>query len=163
MKRMLVVMSGLVIMWVSLVLIRETAQTVTLAAMVHSLLGYAVLALLLLIYGVGLGLPVVLYLRLPPPLRWPVDGSAEAITQYRQRLAERLSQNPVLKEVAVHAMSPATLEQACQVLAKRAQAHITRTASMVFLSTAVSQSGRLDALMVFLAQTRLIWQIAYLF
>jgi hypothetical protein len=34
---------------------------------------------------------------------------------------------------------------------------------MVFLSTAVSQSGRFDALMVFLAHTRLIWQIAHLY
>jgi hypothetical protein len=34
---------------------------------------------------------------------------------------------------------------------------------MVFLSTAVSQSGRLDALLVFGAQTRLVWQIAHLY
>jgi hypothetical protein len=110
-----------------------------------------------------LGLPVILYLRLPPPLRWPADGSAEAIAQYRQRLADRLSQNPVLKEVTVQAMDLSSLEQACRVLSERAQVHITQTASMVFLSTAVSQSGRFDALMVCLAHTRLIWQIAHLY
>jgi Domain of unknown function (DUF697) len=163
MKRMLAVMSVLVVLWVGVFVIRETAQIATMAAMVHPLLGHAVLALLLVIYGVGLGLPVVLYLRLPPPLRWPADGSAEAITRYRQRLAERLSQNPALKEIAVHATDPASLEEARRVLAKEAQADITQTASMVFLSTAVSQSGRLDALLVFLAQTRLIWRIAHLY
>jgi Domain of unknown function (DUF697) len=163
MKRMLAVMSVLVVLWVGVFVIRETAQIITMAAMVHPLLGHAVLALLLVIYGVGLGLPVVLYLRLPPPLRWPADGSAEAITRYRQRFAERLSQNPALKEIAVHATDPASLEEARRVLAKEAQADITQTASMVFLSTAVSQSGRLDALMVFLAQTRLIWRIAHLY
>jgi hypothetical protein len=145
MKRLLVVMSGLVMVWVGVFVIRETAQIVTLAAMVHPRLGDAVLALLLLIYGVCLGLPVVLYFRLPPPLRWPADGSAEAIGQYRQRLADRLSQNPVLKEVTVQAMDPSSLERACRMLSERAQVHITQTASMVFLSTAVSQTGRFDA------------------
>jgi hypothetical protein len=163
MKRLLIVMSGLVLVWVGVFVIRETSQIVTVATMVHPLLGYTVLALLLLIYGVGLGLPVVLYFRLPPPLRWPADGSDEAIMQYQQRLAKRLSQNPILKEVSVQTMDPGSLEQACRVLRERAQAHITQMASIVFLSTAVSQSGRLDALLVFLAQTRLVWQIAHLY
>jgi hypothetical protein len=85
------------------------------------------------------------------------------ITQYQRRLAERLSQNPVLKEVAVQAVDPTGLEEACRVLAQRAQTQITQTASMVFLSTAISQSGHLDALMVFFAQTRLVWRIAHLY
>jgi hypothetical protein len=98
----LMVMSGLVMVWVVLFVIRQTTHIVTVAAMVHPLLGYPALALLLFLSGVGLGLPVVLYLRLLPPLRWPADSSAEAITQYLQRLVERLSQNPALKVTASH-------------------------------------------------------------
>ena len=40
---------------------------------------------------------------------------------------------------------------------------VTSTASAVFLSTAVLQSGRLDVLVVFAAQTRLIWQVAHVY
>jgi hypothetical protein len=118
MKRLLIVMSGLVMLWVGVFVIRETAEIVSLAAIVHPLLGKTVLALLFPIYGVGLGLPVVLYCRLPPPLRWPADGSDEAITRYQQRLAERLSQNPVLKEASVQATDPTSLEQASRVLSE---------------------------------------------
>jgi hypothetical protein len=118
MKRLLIVMSGLVMLWVGVFVIRETAEIVSLAAIVHPLLGKTVLALLFPIYGAGLGLPVVLYCRLPPPLRWPADGSDEAITRYQQRLAERLSQNPVLKEASVQATDPTSLELACRVLSE---------------------------------------------
>ena len=118
MKRLLIVMSGLVMLWVGVFVIRETAEIVSLAAIVHPLLGKTVLALLFPIYGVGLGLLVVLYCRHPPSLRWPADGSDEAITRYQQRLAERLSQNPVLKEASVQATDPTSLELACRVLSE---------------------------------------------
>ncbi len=36
-------------------------------------------------------------------------------------------------------------------------------ASTVFLTTAVSQSGRLDVLLVLMAQSRMIWRIAHLY
>ena len=36
-------------------------------------------------------------------------------------------------------------------------------ATTVFLTTAVSQSGRLDALLVLMAQSRMIWRIAHLY
>ena len=40
---------------------------------------------------------------------------------------------------------------------------IKATASQVFLSTAVSQSGRLDTLLVFSMQTRMVWKLAHLY
>jgi hypothetical protein len=40
---------------------------------------------------------------------------------------------------------------------------VPSTASPVFLSTAVLQSGRLDVLVVLAAQTRLIWRIAHVY
>ena len=40
---------------------------------------------------------------------------------------------------------------------------MTEAASAVFLSTAVLQSGRLDVLVVFAAQTRLIWKVAHVY
>src|SRR5947209_3280718 len=57
----------------------------------------------------------------------------------------------------------AGVERAVQVLHGRADACITREASLVFVSTAISQSGRLDGLMVLVAQTRMIWRIAHVY
>ena len=40
---------------------------------------------------------------------------------------------------------------------------VKRMATTVFLTTAVSQSGRLDALLVLAAQSRMVWRVAHLF
>src|SRR5262249_32923873 len=50
------------------------------------------------------------------------------------------------------------IEAALKVLDSQVDEMIKKTASTVFLSTALSQNGRLDALMVLTAQTRMIWQ-----
>jgi len=73
----------------------------------------------------------------------------------------RLSRHPRLRGMALQSMSD--LENALQILDKHADEVVTQTASAVFLSTAVLQSGRLDVLVVFAAQTRLIWRIAHVY
>jgi hypothetical protein len=55
------------------------------------------------------------------------------------------------------------LEKALRILDQQADEVVTSTASAVFLSTAVLQSGRLDVLVVFAAQTRLIWRVAHVY
>ena len=55
------------------------------------------------------------------------------------------------------------IDAATQLLDKHADEVVASTASAVFLSTAVLQSGRLDVLVVFAAQTRLIWQVAHVY
>lgn len=52
---------------------------------------------------------------------------------------------------------------ALQILDKQADDAVVSAASAVFLSTAVLQSGRLDALVVLAAQTRIIWQVAHIY
>jgi len=53
-----------------------------------------------------------------------------------------------------------SLEAAIRTLDRRADEIIRGTGSQVFITTAVSQNGSLDGLMVLLAQTRMLWQIA---
>ena len=40
---------------------------------------------------------------------------------------------------------------------------VKQMATTVFLTTAVSQSGRLDALLVLMAQSRMVWRVAHLY
>jgi hypothetical protein len=55
------------------------------------------------------------------------------------------------------------VEQALSILGKKSDEIIRQTASTVFISTAISQSGRLDAFLVLSAQSRMIWRIARLY
>src|SRR5256714_2176393 len=99
----------------------------------------------------------------PMPKRRPPTATTEGeaydafLTQFKRRLAR----NPRLRETSLN--SPGDIEAALGVLDKHADAVVTEAASAVFLSTAVLQSGRLDVLVVFAAQTRLIWKIAHVY
>jgi hypothetical protein len=74
---------------------------------------------------------------------------------------KRLARHPRFRGLALN--STTDIEAALQTLDKHADDLVTSTATAVFLSTAVLQSGRLDVLVVLAAQTRLIWQVAHVY
>lgn len=55
------------------------------------------------------------------------------------------------------------IDDALRVLDEDANAIVKQMATTVFLTTAVSQSGRLDALLVLAAQSRMVWRVAHLY
>src|SRR3954454_15562006 len=73
----------------------------------------------------------------------------------------RLARNSRLRGVCL--TSADDVDAAICLLDKHADDVVVSTASAVFLSTAVLQSGRLDVLVVLAAQTRLIWKIAHVY
>ncbi len=89
------------------------------------------------------------------------DQSIE-VPAYLRRLGARLAANPDL--ICAGALNNRTsIESALKVLDAKADDVIKRTASTLFVTTAVSQNGDLDALMVLGEQTRLIWRVAHIY
>lgn len=162
MKRIATLSAVLVTVVFVLFVLRETADVVGLASALHPTFGRVVLWCLVSLYAVCLGVPAALFLRLRAPLVPPPGESGEAFERYLRRLTKQLSRNPLLAGVPVTA-DRAGIERAVQILHDRADGCITREASLVFVSTAVSQSGRLDGLMVLVAQTRMIWRVAHVY
>ena len=78
----------------------------------------------------------------------------EAYEAFLEEFKRRLARNPRLRGMCLD--SPDEVEAALAILDKHADSVVTGAASAAFLSTAVLQSGRLDVLVVFAAQTRLI-------
>jgi hypothetical protein len=156
------VLGSLVLIVFALFMVRETAGVVTLASTLHPGLGRALLVFLLVVYACCLAVPVVLFLRLRKPLIPPGQGDLEAVGRHLERLSLRLSRNPHLGPMPVGA-DRASIERALAALDRLANEHITREASVVFLSTAISQSGRLDGLLVLVAQSRMIWTVAHVY
>jgi hypothetical protein len=148
---------------VALFVARETREVVALAMAVDARLGYGVLVVLLGLYAVVLGVPVAMLLRLPRPLRPPASDEGPEFQAHLAALARRLSRNPHCRDLAIAATDRAAIEGALARLHERARAEMQAAATVVFLSTAVSQSGRLDGLMVLLAQSRMVWRIAHLY
>jgi hypothetical protein len=163
MRRLTVVAAGLVLVVAAVFVVNQTAQVVVLAGTVSPALGRAVLIALLCVYAGVVLVPAVLFFRLPRALARPADEESPEYAAYLARLGARLARHP---ELVGHALPPgdrAAVDAAIRRLDVRAVELIRSTATAVFLTTAVSQNGRLDAVMVLAAQSRLVWRLAHLY
>jgi hypothetical protein len=159
-KRIVIPIALLVIAAVLLIIARETRETVAFVGAIHPVLGQGLLWFLLTLYALCLLVPIVTFVRLPKPLQPPAPGNAAAQAAYLEELAKRLRRN---KNITDRDVTPTTVERALSELSQLAQQRTRAAAIAVFVSTAVSQSGRLDGLMVLVTQCRLVWQIAHLY
>jgi hypothetical protein len=159
-----------VVLGSALVLTREAAR-------VHPVLGW----LVVVIVAVGLTLllvaPVVQVLRLRRVLVRPVETEGPKWQRFVRRYGARLAKNPRLRagyaeysalESARSGGAPfealeAEVVKALAHLDEQARTLILQHAAAVFTATAISQSGRLDALVVFSTQLRMIREIALVY
>ena len=153
--------SGTVLLSFAVVVLNQTAQVVQLASVIHPTLGTATLVALLGTYAGLVGVPLVMVLRLPSPLVPPASEDQPEFDVHVKKLGERLAASPLL---AGRDLSDRQgVEEALEVLAARTNEIVRQTATGVFLATAVSQSGRLDGLVVLAAQSRMVWKIAHIY
>ncbi len=160
-KRIVVFASVLIIFFFVLFVINQTAQVVQLAEKVSPSFGNFVFWALLLVYAILLFIPVFLFLSLPKSLTPPKSEDAPEFNVYLAALKKRLVSNSNLKGLELS--SRQHVEEALSILGKKSDEIIQQTASTVFISTAISQSGRLDAFLVLSAQSRMVWRIARLY
>ncbi len=145
----------------SLFLINQTAQVVTLAQSVSFEFGRIVLVTLLILYAFMGFIPIYFYIRLPQTLSPPESEDSPEFPDYLSRLSRRLGKNVHLDSICLGSRSD--IEAALKILSSKADQIVKKSASIVFVSTAISQSGRLDAFTVLFAQVKMVWQIAKLY
>jgi len=160
-KKIVILLATFLIVVFAVFLFNQTMQIVQSARAVNVTFGDGVMWALIFVYTGLLVSPLVLWFRLPKRILPPAETEGEAYEAFVAQFRKRLSRHPRLRGMALESLSD--LENALLVLDKHADDVVTQTASAVFLSTAVLQSGRLDVLVVFAAQTRLIWKIAHVY
>ncbi|MFC2188576.1 DUF697 domain-containing protein [Fulvivirgaceae bacterium LMO-SS25] len=106
-------------------------------------------------------IPFYIYFRLPAPLVHPLDEAG--IPAFEKKLKTRWKNHPILMAEKLDLESAGGLDQARILLQNESNRIIQRNASAVFLTTAISQNGRLDGLTVLATQIRMVWQIAKLY
>ena len=161
-KKIVLVVAAFMVVVFTIFLFNQTTQIVQSARAVNVVFGNGVMWGLIFTYCILLATPLWLWFRLPKRMLPPeaTEGTA-AYDRFLADFKKRLSRHPRLRGHALN--STMDIESALQKLDKHADDVVTSTASAVFLSTAVLQSGRLDVLVVFAAQTRLIWQVAHVY
>lgn len=116
------------------------------------------LAVILLVAFIS---PIVILMRLPKAVDFPDDPSE--VDAYRKELQKRLSRNKYVREAGFDVYNEDEYAKALVMLDGKARDVIKATSGSVFLTTAISQNGKLDALTVLVTQTRMVWQIAHIY
>lgn len=154
-------LSILVIAGVLLFLINQVYQAYVLASSVSHVFGLIVLVVLCILLGGAALVPFILYFSLPQTMSPPT--SPDEVPAHRKKLLARLQSNQFLRARSAAPRNDEELDNALRALKAEADERIRKTALAVFLTTAVSQNGKLDAFTVLFTHTRLIWRIAYLY
>ncbi len=153
--------AGFIVLAFAVFVVNQTVQVVELAERLDPRFGLVALWSLLVAYAVLLLTPAYLWLRLPPALAPAKSAEGEEFERHLEALRKRLVRNPRLGEAPLATRED--VERALTVLSEGSDELIRDAATRVFLTTAVSQSGRLDALLVLSAHTRLVWRVAHLY
>jgi hypothetical protein len=156
--RIATLLSFLLLISFAVIVVNQTFQLVELADRVSPLAGSAVFWSLIALYGFCLFVPLFLLLRLPKPLRPPATETDPEFPRHLARMGKRLSRNPLLSDPTIETREE--IESALITLDSAADQRSKSAASQVFITTAISQNGSLDSLLVLAAQSKLILEIA---
>lgn len=130
--------------------------------------GAKTLFFVLLIFFAFLALvPIIIFIKLKKPLEIPDVSDEEAYNNYLIKLKERLTKNKYLKRQNFSFDEEKELrlqiEEALNELDKEADKIIKKSSNMIFISTAVSQNGLLDAFFVLTSLSKMVWEIIHLY
>jgi uncharacterized membrane protein YcjF (UPF0283 family) len=157
-KNVALAASAVILFFFVLFVVNQTAQVVGLADRVSPAFGTAVLWSLLGIYAALVIAAAAFFLGLPKPLVPPEDEIEPGFSRFLESLRKRLAANPRLKGYDLS--SRERIEKALDALGRECDVIIRDSASAVFVSTAISQSGRLDTIFVLTAHFRMVGRIA---
>ena len=112
-------------------------------------------------------MPAIYILKLPGQLKPPAGEDTEEYNRYLAQLRKRLQKNSALIENSEKLNSieddREAVKTALSDLNRQTNQVIEDISSYVFVSTAISQNGIFDAVIVLIAQIRMVWQVAHLY
>jgi|APLak6261670063_1056076.scaffolds.fasta_scaffold00907_1 hypothetical protein len=158
MSRIIVAIMAFVLLYICIVLVGNIIQIADAADRIHLGAGQPVFLVLITIFLITAASPFYLYFKLPKALIPPSETSGPIFEKYLIQLRQRLSLNARLSGVPLE--SKEDIQSAIALLSKESDKVIRETATAVFVSTSIMQSGRLDGLITLFTQARMVWRIA---
>src|SRR6266404_4257123 len=142
-------------------IVAGVTSLISLADRIHPVAGTIVFWSFFLAAGFFTLYCVIAYARLPAALIPPEETSGPRHDAYLQALRARLAINPRTRDLPL--ATPEEIERAVGHLSNEADKVVRRTASTVFLSTALMQNGRLDGLVVLFTQIQMVNRVARIY
>ena len=160
-KTIFTVVSILVILAFTMFVVNQVASIYNNVYAMNPLLGNIVLGVLILVFAALFIIPIVLYFKLPKPLKHPTNEAEKVI--FLKQVQKRLTNNKHLKGQNFDFTREEEIKRALKILDDKADISIHKNAQNVFLTTAISQNGKLDALTILVTQTKMVWEIAHIY
>src|SRR5689334_23630656 len=142
-------------------IIAGLTSLISLADRIHPMAGNIVFWVIILSAAGAALYMAIAYAKLPSALIPPEETFGPKHDAYLEALRARLNANPRTRSKSVHTVEQ--IESALGILSAEADLVVRKTASTVFLSTALMQNGRLDGLIVLLTQIQMISRIARIY
>src|SRR5215813_11083006 len=160
-RRISLVLLGVGVVSMLSLIVAGATSLISLADRLHPVAGTVMFWGLCLAAGFFALYCLIAYAQLPPALVPPKETSGPKHEAYLQSLRLRLGNNPQTRELPLG--TDAEVEAAIAHLSKEADMVVRRTASTVFLATALMQNGRLDGLIVLFTQIQMVSRIARIY
>ena len=160
-RRIIIPLVVLTAVCVLSLIVAGVTSLISLADRIHPIAGTIVFWSFFLAAGFFALYCVIAYARLPAALIPPEETSGPRHEAYLQALRLRLAINPRTRDWPL--ATPEEIEHAVGHLSNEADKVVRRTASTVFLSTALMQNGRLDGLVVLFTQIQMVNRVARIY
>lgn len=142
-------------------IIAGLTSLISLADRIHPMAGNTVFWMIALSAAGAALYMAIAYAKLPSALIPPEETFGPKHDAYLEALRARLNANPRTRSKSVHTIEQ--IESALGILSAEADLVVRKTASTVFLSTALMQNGRLDALILLFTQIQMVTRVARIY
>jgi hypothetical protein len=160
-RKIIIVLAVITTVCLVSLIIAGVTSLISLADRIHPIAGTIVFWGVCLAAGFFALYCAIAYARLPAALVPPEKDSGPDYDAYLQALRIRLAANPRTQDLPL--VTREEIEKAIGHLSVQADSVVRRTASTVFLSTALMQNGRLDGLIVLFIQIQMVGRIARIY
>lgn len=158
MKKAVIVLIVVTTVCLLSLIVAGVTSLISLADRIHPVAGNVVFwTIVLAAAGAALYLAIA-YSRLPGALIPPAEAAGPKHEAYLEALRLRLAANPRTRGMPV--ATEEEIENALVILSAEADSVVRKTASTVFLTTALMQNGRLDALILLVTQIQMVTRVA---
>ena len=158
---MIIILAVMITVCLVSLIVAGATSLISLADRIHPVAGTVVFWAVCLTAGFFALYCTIAYARLPAALVPPEEDSGPKHDAYLQALRVRLAANPRTRDLPL--VTREEIERAVGHLSAQADLVVRRTASTVFLSTALMQNGRLDGLIVLFTQIQMVGRIARIY
>lgn len=154
------------ILFFLIIVLNQGIQLSTWAFGVNNIFGYAVAALLVLMFIILILYPVIRVLSYKAVPEVPKSKDSEEFPEYVEKMHSLLRKNTYLSTHAVELTGQnkeLELENAYRSLGEEADKVIKAEAVKVFLTTSISQNGALDGVFMLTSLVKMVWRITHLY